>query len=41
MTRFSNKKYARYEVNIQRKRENKRVDDLFKMIEQQNTEYRL
>lgn len=40
VTRFSNKKYARYEVNIQRKRENKRVDDLFKMIEQQNTDYR-
>ena len=37
MTRFSNEKYARYEVNIQRKCENKRVDKLFKMIEQQNT----
>ncbi|CCZ02819.1 unknown [Eubacterium sp. CAG:603] len=40
MTRFLNEKYARYEVNIQRKCENKRVDNLFKMIEQQNTDYR-
>ena len=40
MNRFLNGKYARYEVNIQRKCENKRVDNLFKMIEQQNTDYR-
>ena len=37
VTRFSSKKYARREAKAQRKRQNKRLDYLFKVIEGQNT----
>ena len=35
VTKFSSKKYARYEAKAQRKRQNKRLDHLFRMIERQ------
>lgn len=40
VTRFSSKKYARYEAAAQRKRQNRRVDHLFGMLESQNTGYK-
>lgn len=35
VTKFSSKKYARYEAKAQRKRQNKRLDHLFRIIERQ------
>ena len=37
VTKFSSKKYARYEAKAKRKRQNKRLDHLFRMIERQRT----
>lgn len=38
--KFSNKKYERYAVNAKRKKQNKRVDYLFRMLDRQNEGYR-
>jgi len=40
VTKFSSKKYAKLEVKAQRKRENKRIDYLFRMLERQDTGYK-
>ena len=40
VTKFSSKKYARHEAKAQRKRQNRRVDYLFRMLERQNEGYR-
>lgn len=40
VTKFSSKKYAKREAKAQGKRENKRVDYLFRMLERENTGYR-
>ena len=40
VTRFSSKKYEKLEAKAQRKRENKRVDYLFAMLERQNAGYK-
>ncbi len=37
VTKFSSKKYARHEAKAQRKRQNRRVDYLFRLLERQNT----
>lgn len=38
--RFSSKKYEKLEAKAQRKRENKRIDYLFRMLERQNAGYK-
>ena len=38
--RFSSKKYEKLEAKAQRKRENKRIDYLFRMLERQNVGYK-
>ena len=40
VTKFSSKKYEKLEAKAQRKRENKRVDYLFAMLERQNAGYK-
>lgn len=40
VTKFSSKKYAMYEAKAKRKRENKRIDYLFRMLEAQNEGYK-